>query len=144
MNGSQVGAAAKAAWLSCCNQSGLPLGPPEGPRMVQAVVLGVLSLLVLCGILFLGGGLLLRAQGLIALLARERHSTPRLSLVPVEGMTTPRCQLLLRFSLFCATPSRVHFCEAQRKVQPTSSYFPHRCWTSPLACRPPAPYLCLW
>ncbi|XP_029325982.1 small integral membrane protein 41-like [Mus caroli] len=76
MNGSQVGAAAKAAWLSCCNQSGLPLGPPEGPRMVQAVVLGVLSLLVLCGILFLGGGLLLRAQGLIALLARERHSTP--------------------------------------------------------------------
>lgn len=43
--------------------------------MVQAVVLGVLSLLVLCGILFLGGGLLLRAQGLIALLARERRSS---------------------------------------------------------------------
>lgn len=43
---------------------------------MQAVVLGVLSLLVLCGILFLGGGLLLRAQGLIALLARERHSSP--------------------------------------------------------------------
>lgn len=76
MNGSQMGAAAKAGWLSCCNQSGLPPRPPEGPRMVQAVVLGVLSLLVLCGILFLGGGLLLRAQGLIALLARERHSSP--------------------------------------------------------------------
>ncbi|NP_001385645.1 small integral membrane protein 41 [Rattus norvegicus] len=76
MNVSQVGAAAKAAWLSCCNQSGSPLRSPEGPRLVQAVVLGVLSLLVLCGILFLGGGLLLRAQGLIALLARERHSSP--------------------------------------------------------------------
>lgn len=44
--------------------------------MVQAVVLGVLSLLVLCGILFLGGGLLLRAQGLIAPLARERNGSP--------------------------------------------------------------------
>lgn len=76
MNSSQVGAAAKVAWLSCCNQSGLPLGPLEGPHMVQAVVLGVLSLLVLCGILFLGGGLLLRAQGLIAPLARERNGSP--------------------------------------------------------------------
>nr|XP_042120795.1 small integral membrane protein 41 [Peromyscus maniculatus bairdii]XP_042120796.1 small integral membrane protein 41 [Peromyscus maniculatus bairdii] len=77
MNSSQVGAAAKAAWLGCCNQSGLPLQPPppEGPRMVQAVVLGVLSILVLCGILFLGGGLLLRAQGLIAPLARERRAS---------------------------------------------------------------------
>ncbi|XP_055482841.1 small integral membrane protein 41 [Psammomys obesus] len=75
MNGSQVGASAKAAWLSCCNQSGLPLGTPEGPRMAQAVVLGVLSLLVLCGILFLGGGLLLRAQGLTAPLARERTAS---------------------------------------------------------------------
>lgn len=43
--------------------------------MVQAVVLGVLSLLVLCGILFLGGGLLLRAQGLIAPLARDRTAS---------------------------------------------------------------------
>lgn len=75
MNSSQMGAAAKAAWLSCCNQSGLPLQPPEGPRLVQAVVLGVLSLLVLCGILFLGGGLLLRAQGLIAP-PRERQASP--------------------------------------------------------------------
>ncbi|XP_042524660.1 small integral membrane protein 41 [Dipodomys spectabilis] len=73
MNGSQVGAVAQASWLSCCNQSGEPLQPPEsqGPRAVQAAVLGVLSLLVLCGILFLGSSLLLRAQGLTALLARE-------------------------------------------------------------------------
>ncbi|XP_048220067.1 small integral membrane protein 41 [Perognathus longimembris pacificus] len=67
MNGSQVGAA------GCCNQSGEPLPPPEGreSRAVQAAVLGVLSVLVLCGILFLGGSLLLRAQGLTALLARQ-------------------------------------------------------------------------
>ncbi|XP_031318379.1 small integral membrane protein 41 [Camelus dromedarius] len=72
MNGSQAGIAAQAAWLSsCCNQSGVQPEPPEGPRAVQAAVLGVLSLLVLCGVLFLGGGLLLRAQGLTALLARE-------------------------------------------------------------------------
>ncbi|XP_064232856.1 small integral membrane protein 41 [Aotus nancymaae] len=76
MNGSQVGAAAGAAWLSsCCNQSGSPPELPEGPRAVQAVVLGVLSLLVLCGVLFLGGGLLLRAQGLTALLAREQRAS---------------------------------------------------------------------
>lgn len=42
---------------------------------MQAAVLGVLSLLVLCGVLFLGGGLLLRAQGLTALLARERRAS---------------------------------------------------------------------
>ncbi|KAF7473385.1 small integral membrane protein 41 [Marmota monax] len=71
MNSSQAGPAAEAAWLSCCNQSGLLLEPSEGPRVVQTAVLGVLSLLVLCGVLFLGGGLLLRAQGLTALLARE-------------------------------------------------------------------------
>ncbi|XP_054984105.1 small integral membrane protein 41 [Sorex araneus] len=73
MNSSQAGAAARTAWLSpCCNQSGGPPEPPEGSRAaVQAAVLGVLSLLVLCGILFLGGGLLLRAQGLTELLARE-------------------------------------------------------------------------
>ncbi|XP_069347325.1 small integral membrane protein 41 [Eulemur rufifrons] len=76
MNGSQGGAAAWAAWLSsCCNQSREPLEPPEGPRVVQAAVLGVLSLLVLCGVLFLGGGLLLRAQGLTALLAREQRAS---------------------------------------------------------------------
>ncbi|XP_040609711.1 small integral membrane protein 41 [Mesocricetus auratus] len=75
MNASQGGALAKAAWLDCCNQSGLPFRPPEGTRRVQAVVLGVLSLLVLCGILFLGGGLLLRAQGLVAPLARERRAS---------------------------------------------------------------------
>ncbi|XP_077024358.1 small integral membrane protein 41 [Tamandua tetradactyla] len=76
MNRSQAGSAALAAWLSsCCNQSGAPPEPPEGPRVVQAAVLGVLSLLVLCGILFLGGGLLLRAQGLTALLARERRAS---------------------------------------------------------------------
>ncbi|XP_073939531.1 small integral membrane protein 41 [Castor canadensis] len=77
MNSSQVGSAAQAAWLSCCNQSGAPLELPKGggAGIVQAVVLGVLSLLVLCGILFLGGGLLLRAQGLSALLARERPAS---------------------------------------------------------------------
>ena len=42
---------------------------------MQAAVLGVLSLLVLCGVLFLGGGLLLRAQGLMASLARERRAS---------------------------------------------------------------------
>lgn len=73
MNASQ---AARAAWLSCCNQSGVQLGLPEGPRPVQAAVLGVLSLLVLCGVLFLGGGLLLRTQGLRALLAVEQHASP--------------------------------------------------------------------
>lgn len=76
MNGSQAGAAAPATWLSsCCNQSGAPPEPPEGPRVVQAAVLGVLSLLVLCGVLFLGGGLLLRAQGLTAMLVRERRAS---------------------------------------------------------------------
>ncbi|MBZ3879028.1 hypothetical protein SUZIE_150890 [Sciurus carolinensis] len=75
MNSSQAGPAARAAWLSCCNQSGPLLEPSEGPRAVQAVVLGVLSLLVLCGVLFLGGDLLLRAQGLTALLARERQAS---------------------------------------------------------------------
>lgn len=75
MNGSQAGAAAPAAWLSCCNQSGVQPEPPEGSRAVQAAVLGVLSLLVLCGVLFLGGGLLLRAQGLTALLPRERRAS---------------------------------------------------------------------
>lgn len=43
---------------------------------MQAVVLGVLALLVLCGVLFLGGDLLLRAQGLAALLARELRASP--------------------------------------------------------------------
>ncbi|KAM6214737.1 small integral membrane protein 41 [Rhynchocyon petersi] len=67
MNGSQAG-----AWLSaCCNQSAELPEPSEGVRAAQAAVLGVLSLLVLCGVLFLGGSLLLRAQGLVALLARE-------------------------------------------------------------------------
>uniref|UniRef100_A0A5F9DR18 Small integral membrane protein 41 n=1 Tax=Oryctolagus cuniculus TaxID=9986 RepID=A0A5F9DR18_RABIT len=75
MNGSQVGAAAPAAWLTCCNQSGAPLELPGGRRTVQAAVLGVLSLLVLCGVLFLAGGLLLRAQGLAALLAHERRAS---------------------------------------------------------------------
>lgn len=76
MNGSQADAAAPATWLSsCCNQSGAPPEPPEGPRVVQAAVLGVLSLLVLCGVLFLGGGLLLRAQGLTAMLVRERRAS---------------------------------------------------------------------
>ncbi|XP_030878439.1 small integral membrane protein 41, partial [Leptonychotes weddellii] len=65
MNGSQAGAGAPATWLSsCCNQSGVPPPEsPEAPRVVLAAVLVVLSLLVLCGVLFLGGGLLLRAQG---------------------------------------------------------------------------------
>ncbi|KAM4881244.1 small integral membrane protein 41 [Thomomys bottae] len=73
MNSSQVGAVAQASWLSCCNQSGELLQPPSGPgpRAVQVAVLGVLSLLVLCGILFLGGSLLLRAQGLTEPLALE-------------------------------------------------------------------------
>ncbi|CAD7681571.1 unnamed protein product [Nyctereutes procyonoides] len=76
MNGSRAGAAAPATWLSsCCNQSGGTPEPPEGPRVVQAAVLGVLSLLVLCGVLFLGGGLLLRAQGLTSSLARERRAS---------------------------------------------------------------------
>ncbi|XP_029810504.1 small integral membrane protein 41 [Suricata suricatta] len=70
MNGSQAGAAAPATWLGCCNQSGVVPEPPEGPGIVQAMVLGVLSLLVLCGVLFLGGGLLLRAQGLTAMVLR--------------------------------------------------------------------------
>ncbi|XP_058937753.1 small integral membrane protein 41 [Kogia breviceps] len=76
MNGSQADVTARAAWLSpCCNQSGVLPVPPEGPRAVQAAVLGVLSLLVLCGLLFLGAGLLLRAQGLTALLARELRAS---------------------------------------------------------------------
>ncbi|XP_036771046.1 small integral membrane protein 41 [Manis pentadactyla] len=81
MNGSQAGAAARATWLNCCNQSGVHPEPLAGPRAVQAVVLGVLSLLVLCGVLFLGGGLLLRAQGLTALLVPEW----RLSLEAAPG-----------------------------------------------------------
>lgn len=44
--------------------------------------------------------------------------------MPVEGMKTPRCQLLLRSSLFCAMLSRAHFCGTQQKVQPTSLLFP--------------------
>lgn len=76
MNGSGVGAAAPATWLSsCCNQSGVLPEPPEGPPVVQAAVLGVLSLLVLCGVLFLGGGLLLRAEGLTAMVLRERRAS---------------------------------------------------------------------
>ncbi|XP_060161946.1 small integral membrane protein 41 [Globicephala melas] len=76
MNGSQADVTARAAWLSsCCNQSGVLPEPREGPRAVQAAVLGVLSLLVLCGLLFLGAGLLLRAQGLTALLARELRAS---------------------------------------------------------------------
>ncbi|XP_035577751.1 small integral membrane protein 41 [Zalophus californianus] len=76
MNGSRAGAGAPATWLSCCNQSGVPPPePPEGPRVVQAAVLGVLSLLVLFGVLFLGGGLLLRAQGLTAMLVSERRAS---------------------------------------------------------------------
>ncbi|KAK2506875.1 hypothetical protein MC885_011480 [Smutsia gigantea] len=74
MNDLQAGAAAWATWLnSCCNQSEGQPEPLQGPRAVQAVVLGVLSLLVLCGVLFLGGGLLLRVQGLTALLVPERR-----------------------------------------------------------------------
>ncbi|XP_036886883.1 small integral membrane protein 41 [Sturnira hondurensis] len=76
MNVSQ-GNTAGAAWLSsCCNQSGAQPEVPEGPLPVQAAVLGVLALLVLCGVLFLGGDLLLRAQGLTALLARELRASP--------------------------------------------------------------------
>lgn len=76
MNGSQASPAVRASWLSsCCNQSGAQPEPSEGPRAVQAAVLGVLSLLVLCGVLFLGGSLLLPVQGLTALLARERRSS---------------------------------------------------------------------
>ncbi|XP_034857919.1 small integral membrane protein 41 [Mirounga angustirostris] len=77
MNGSQAGAGAPATWLSsCCNQSGVPPPEsPEAPRVVLAAVLVVLSLLVLCGVLFLGGGLLLRAQGLVAMLVRERRAS---------------------------------------------------------------------
>lgn len=71
-----MGSVARTAWLSCCNQSGVQPELPEGPFPVQAAVLGVLSLLVLCGVLFLGGGLLLRAQGLTALLAHERQASP--------------------------------------------------------------------
>lgn len=78
MNTSQAGSAARAAWLSsCCNQSGSPPETSEGSHAVlQVAVLGVLSLLVLCGVLFLGGDLLLRAQGLTQLLAREHHAPP--------------------------------------------------------------------
>lgn len=76
MNASQAGSVARAAWLICCNQSEVQPELPEGPRPVQAAVLGVLSLLVLCGVLFLGGGLLLRAQGLTALLAHEWRASP--------------------------------------------------------------------
>lgn len=76
MNASQADSVARAAWLICCNQSGVPPELPGGSRPVQVAVLGVLSLLVLCGILFLGGGLLLRAQGLTALLAHEWHASP--------------------------------------------------------------------
>ncbi|XP_058165092.1 small integral membrane protein 41, partial [Dasypus novemcinctus] len=94
MNSSQAGAAALAAWLSCCNQSGAPPEPPEGPRAVQAAVLGVLSLLVLGGVLFLGGGLLLRAQGLTALLARERRASREAEPGAAEA-TTPRCAAAL-------------------------------------------------
>ncbi|KAM5336026.1 small integral membrane protein 41 [Glossophaga mutica] len=76
MNASE-GNTAGAAWLSsCCNQSGVQPEVPEGPLPVQAAVLGVLALLVLCGVLFLGGDLLLRAQGLAALLARELRASP--------------------------------------------------------------------
>ncbi|KAM7115852.1 small integral membrane protein 41 [Molossus nigricans] len=76
MNVSQAGSVARAAWLICCNQSGVQPELPEGPRLTQAAVLGVLALLVLCGVLFLGGGLLLRAQGLTALLAHEWQASP--------------------------------------------------------------------
>ncbi|XP_049638928.1 small integral membrane protein 41 [Suncus etruscus] len=78
MNTSQAGSAARAAWLSsCCNQSGGPTEALQGSHaVVQVVVLGVLSLLVLCGVLFLGGDLLLRAQGLTQLLSREHHEPP--------------------------------------------------------------------
>ncbi|KFO31435.1 small integral membrane protein 41 [Fukomys damarensis] len=76
MNSSQADSVAQAAWLSsCCNQSGALLESPEGPRVVQAVVLGVLSLLVFCGVLFLGSSLLVRAHGLTGLLAHERRAS---------------------------------------------------------------------
>lgn len=75
MNSSQAGNVAQAAWLNCCNQSGAPPESLEGPRVVQAAVLGVLSLLVLCGVLFLGGSLLLRAHGLTRMLAHERRAS---------------------------------------------------------------------
>ncbi|EHB10055.1 hypothetical protein GW7_04043 [Heterocephalus glaber] len=76
MNSSQADSVAQAAWLSsCCNQSGALPESLEGPPVVQAVVLGVLSLLVLCGVLFLGGNLLVRAHGLTALLAYERRAS---------------------------------------------------------------------
>ncbi|XP_031796046.1 small integral membrane protein 41 [Sarcophilus harrisii] len=67
MNASEPGDAAPG---SCCNVSGLPPGVEpgagglSGARALQAAVLGVLSLLVLCGVLFLGGSLLLRAESL--------------------------------------------------------------------------------
>ncbi|XP_072510831.1 small integral membrane protein 41 [Notamacropus eugenii] len=78
MNGSEPGEAVPG---SCCNVSGLPpgvgldpgAGGPPGARVLQAAVLGVLSLLVLCGVLFLGGSLLLRAESLAGQLARERR-----------------------------------------------------------------------
>ncbi|XP_078013089.1 small integral membrane protein 41 [Phascolarctos cinereus] len=78
MNGSEPGEAVPG---SCCNVSGLPpgvglepgAGGLSGARALQAAVLGVLSLLVLCGVLFLGGSLLLRAESLAGQLARERR-----------------------------------------------------------------------
>uniref|UniRef100_A0A7N4P6N7 Small integral membrane protein 41 n=1 Tax=Sarcophilus harrisii TaxID=9305 RepID=A0A7N4P6N7_SARHA len=76
MNASEPGDAAPG---SCCNVSGLPPGVEpgagglSGARALQAAVLGVLSLLVLCGVLFLGGSLLLRAESLAGQLARERR-----------------------------------------------------------------------
>ncbi|XP_063110870.1 small integral membrane protein 41 [Cavia porcellus] len=75
MNRSQAGVVAQAAWLSCCNQSGALSESLGGLHAVQATVLGVLSLLVLFGILFLGGSLLFRVHGLIGLLAHERHAS---------------------------------------------------------------------
>ncbi|XP_060051302.1 small integral membrane protein 41 isoform X2 [Erinaceus europaeus] len=76
MNSTRASAATQAAWINCCNQSVGSLEPSEVSRSaVQAVVLGVLSLLVLCGVLFLGSSLLLRAQGLAELLVQERHAS---------------------------------------------------------------------
>uniref|UniRef100_A0A4X2KLR6 Uncharacterized protein n=1 Tax=Vombatus ursinus TaxID=29139 RepID=A0A4X2KLR6_VOMUR len=96
MNGSEPGEAVPG---SCCNVSGLPpgvglepgAGGLSGARALQAAVLGVLSLLVLCGVLFLGGSLLLRAESLAGQLARERWDNWFL-LFPIRSGIETLCQ----------------------------------------------------